>query len=91
MTKREREAEIWQEYYRAISSYEYWGGIRGSVSSLLYELKQNRDALTQYESEGYNRVLKVAQGLSDIVKEVSSKYCSERPSKPTSSRPYGDL
>ena len=60
MTKREREAEIWQEYYRAISSYEYWGGIRGSVSSLLYELKQNRDALTQYERESYERVLRLA-------------------------------
>lgn len=91
MTKREREAELWHEYYRAISSYEYWGGIRGSVSSLLYELKQDRDALTQYESEGYSRVLKLAQELSETVKEVSDKYCTERPSKPASSRPYGDL
>ena len=91
MTKREREAELWQEYYRAISSYEYWSGIRGSVSGLLYELKQDRDALTQYESEGYSRVLKLAQELSETVKEVSGKYCSQRPSKPASSRPYGDL
>ena len=90
MTKKEREAKAWTEYYRAISSYEAWEEITILVKRVKSKLKKERELLTQYETESYEELKEGADRLSELSEVGYEKYCEKKPQKP-GSRPYGDL
>ncbi len=90
MTKREREAELWSEYYHAICSYEAWRDVNSLVNRVKSKLKQSRKMMTQYESDTYMKLCEAAERLSELSGLGYQKYCAKKPQKPDS-RPYGDL